>query len=84
MLSAYFDESGVHDPQTGKLTRLTVAGALSTLDNWQRISTEWKRALKENGITFADNTPRVALYQAVPGEPAAAKRPALEQPMAAK
>jgi hypothetical protein len=26
----------------------------------------------------------VALYQAVPGEPAAAKRPALEQPMAAK
>jgi hypothetical protein len=41
-------------------------------------------ALKENGITFADNTPRVALYQAVPGEPAAAKRPALEQPMAAK
>ena len=41
-------------------------------------------ALKENDITFADNTPRVALYQAVPGEPAAAKRPALEQPMAAK
>jgi small-conductance mechanosensitive channel len=41
-------------------------------------------ALKENGITFADNTPRVALYQAVPGEPAAAKRRAPEQPMAAK
>ena len=40
-------------------------------------------ALKDNGITFADNTPRVALYQGVPGEPAAAKRPALEQPMAA-
>jgi small-conductance mechanosensitive channel len=41
-------------------------------------------ALKENGIAFADNTPRVALYQAAPGEPVAPERPALEQPMAAK
>jgi hypothetical protein len=64
MLSAYFDESGVHDPQTGKLTRLTVAGALSTLDNWQRISTEWKRALKENGI----NAFHMAAFEANRGE----------------
>ena len=41
-------------------------------------------ALKENGIAFADNAPRVALYQTIPGEPVAAERPALEQPMAAK
>jgi small-conductance mechanosensitive channel len=30
-------------------------------------------ALKENGIAFADNTPRVALYQTQPGEPVAAE-----------
>jgi hypothetical protein len=64
MLSAYFDESGEHDPQTGKLTRLTVAGALSTLDNWQRISAEWERALKENGI----NAFHMAPFEAYRGE----------------
>jgi small-conductance mechanosensitive channel len=41
-------------------------------------------ALKENGIAFADNTPRVTLYQAPAGEPVAAAPPALEQHMAAK
>ena len=41
-------------------------------------------ALKENGIAFADNTARVALYQTMPGEPVAAQRPVLEQPIAAK
>jgi small-conductance mechanosensitive channel len=37
-------------------------------------------ALKENGIAFADNTPRVALYQAAPGEPVAPERPAWSSP----
>jgi hypothetical protein len=64
MLSAYFDESGMHDLQTGKLTRLTVAGALSTLGNWQRISAEWERALKENGI----NAFHMAPFEAYRGE----------------
>jgi len=41
-------------------------------------------ALKENGIAFADNTARVALYQTMPGEAGAAQRPVLEQPIAAK
>ena len=41
-------------------------------------------ALNESGIAFADNTPRVALYQTMPGEPVAAQRPVLEQPIAAK
>jgi small-conductance mechanosensitive channel len=41
-------------------------------------------ALKENGIAFADNAPRVTLYQAPAGEPVAAAAPALEQHMAAK
>jgi small-conductance mechanosensitive channel len=40
-------------------------------------------ALKANGIAFADNAPRVTLYQAA-GEPVAAAPPALEQHMAAK
>ena len=36
-------------------------------------------ALKENGIAFADNTPRVTLYQGPAGEPAAAE-PVPQQP----
>jgi small-conductance mechanosensitive channel len=41
-------------------------------------------ALKENGIAFADNAPRVTLYQTPAGEPVAAAPAALEQHMAAK
>ena len=41
-------------------------------------------ALKENGIAFADNTPRVTVYQAPAGEPVAAASSALEQHTAAK
>jgi small-conductance mechanosensitive channel len=41
-------------------------------------------ALSENGIAFADNTPRVTLYQGPAGEPATVARPTLEQHMAAK
>jgi small-conductance mechanosensitive channel len=40
-------------------------------------------ALKENGIAFADNTPRVALYPAAAGEPVAGA-PGLEPHLAAK
>jgi hypothetical protein len=36
-------------------------------------------ALKEHGIAFPDNTPRVALYPAVAGEPVVADAPRLEQ-----
>jgi small-conductance mechanosensitive channel len=39
-------------------------------------------ALSENGITFADNTPRVALYQAALSDPVAAELHRLEQQMA--
>lgn len=42
-------------------------------------------ALQENGIAFADNTPRVTLYPAPAGEPVvAAASPALEQRVAVK
>jgi moderate conductance mechanosensitive channel len=41
-------------------------------------------ALKENGIAFADNTPRVTLYQGPAGEPAAAEPVAPYQRAAAK
>jgi moderate conductance mechanosensitive channel len=41
-------------------------------------------ALNENGIAFADNTPRVALYQAASGEPVAAERHRLKQHLTAK
>jgi small-conductance mechanosensitive channel len=41
-------------------------------------------ALKENGIAFADNTPRVALYHSAAGEPVAAETPGVEQHLAAK
>jgi len=40
-------------------------------------------ALSENGITFADNTPRVALYQAASGEPVLGE-PHLKEHVAAK
>ena len=40
-------------------------------------------ALNENSITFADNTPRVALYQAASGEPVPGE-PHLKELMAAK
>jgi small-conductance mechanosensitive channel len=40
--------------------------------------------LKENGIAFADNAPRVTLYQPPAGEPVVAAPPALEQHLAAK
>jgi moderate conductance mechanosensitive channel len=41
-------------------------------------------ALKENGIAFADNTPRVTLYQGPAGEPVAAEPVAPYQRAAAK
>ena len=41
-------------------------------------------ALDEAGIAFADNTPRVALYQGAPGERVAAAIPAPDQVLAAK
>ena len=40
-------------------------------------------ALSENGITFADNTPRVAVYQAASGEPVLGE-PHLKEHVAAK
>jgi hypothetical protein len=41
-------------------------------------------ALNENGIIFADDTPRVALYQAALSDPVPAEHHSLEQHMAAK
>jgi small-conductance mechanosensitive channel len=41
-------------------------------------------ALKENGIAFADNMPRVTFYQGPAGEPAAAQPLAPDQRAAAK
>jgi len=41
-------------------------------------------ALKENGIAFADNTPRVALYHPAAGELVATEAPGAEQHLAAK
>ena len=40
-------------------------------------------ALNENGIAFADNAPRVTLYQGPAGEPVAAAPLALDQRAAA-
>ena len=41
-------------------------------------------ALKENGIAFADNTPRVTLYHPAAGELVATEAPGAEQHLAAK
>jgi hypothetical protein len=47
---------------------------------YQRI----EAALKENGIAFADNTPRVVLYHPAAGELVATEAPDAEQHLAPK
>src|SRR5215469_1800948 len=51
VLWAYFDESGEHQPKTGKLCRLTIGGGLSTLENWQRVEREWRAALHGEAVS---------------------------------
>ena len=51
VLWAYFDESGEHQPKTGKLCRLTIGGGLSTLENWQRVEREWRAALDGEAVS---------------------------------
>ncbi len=51
MLLAYFDESGEHNRDSGNLSRLTVGGLLTTLENWQRISAEWNKVLETKSVT---------------------------------
>jgi len=41
-------------------------------------------ALEENGIAFADNTPRVALYHRAAGELVGTEAPGAEQHLATK
>lgn len=44
----YFDESGEHDPKFGKLTRLTIGGALASYEIWQEIGQEWDAILGDD------------------------------------
>jgi hypothetical protein len=41
---AYFDESGLPGPD-GSLTKLTIGGAIASLESWERLSLRWFRAL---------------------------------------
>ena len=54
MVWAYFDETAIHtkDAATGKLipTEMLVGGCLASAANWQRLSAEWKRALKKEKV----------------------------------
>jgi Protein of unknown function (DUF3800) len=54
MLWAYFDESGLHYPQTGpkkgSIEWLVLGGGMTTVENWGLLSTEWKEALHVSGV----------------------------------
>lgn len=46
MLAAYFDESGAHDDSN----ILVVAGLISPVFQWERLTTYWNRVLDEKGL----------------------------------
>ena len=50
MLWAYLDESGVHDPSSGHLRRLLVAGGISSSESWKALSVEWRAVLSASNI----------------------------------
>jgi hypothetical protein len=51
MLWAYFDESGLHKAETGKLDWLVLGGAIASEEDWEHVSIEWEAALNNFGIT---------------------------------
>jgi len=64
MLWAYFEESGLHKAETGKLDWLVLAGAIATEENWGHVSSEWEAVLIDFGIT----TFHMADFEAYEGE----------------
>jgi len=50
MLWGYFDESGFHDPATGRLRQLSFGGCLASCDSWSGFEAEWKAVLAPEGI----------------------------------
>ncbi len=50
MICVYLDESGIHDPATGKLRRLALAGCLAREVDWLRFNLEWSPILKGHSI----------------------------------
>jgi hypothetical protein len=51
MLWAYFDESGEHEPETGRLKQLTIGGWIASGEEWTRFSKEWRSVLERAGIS---------------------------------
>ena len=45
MLWGYFDESGTHDPATGRLTALTIGGCIAPAEAWQSFCAAWGDAM---------------------------------------
>lgn len=50
MLWGYIDESGEHHKKSGQLKRLTLAGCIAPLKNWQDFDSEWGALLARVGI----------------------------------
>jgi hypothetical protein len=46
----YFDESGEHDQETGRLLNMSIGGVYAPLANWQALETEWRRVLADEGL----------------------------------
>lgn len=51
MLYAYFDESGEHDPATGRLVDMTLGGCVSSEMSWSALTLEWNEALHAEGVS---------------------------------
>jgi hypothetical protein len=51
MLQAYFDESGEHDKETGRLTCLTLAGGIAPVSAWKILASEWRVTLYRYGLS---------------------------------
>ena len=50
MLRAYFDESGLDNPDTRKLDWLVLGGAVARAEAWDALSIEWDAVLHDFGI----------------------------------
>lgn len=46
----YFDESGEHSLEDGRLRRLTLGCGVSTLEGWNNLEKEWRAVIEDAGV----------------------------------
>ncbi len=60
MLRGYFDESGEHDPGTGRMVQFTLGGVIASAEAWDAFAREWQAFLNETGLSAFHMTDFVA------------------------